>query len=205
MFKRLFATETKEIKFGIELTILFSLLFLIGAPWLIIELLDLMEVTLLRVGVIIFDLALLYLLYLSIVRIDSISDNRHRLRAKQGLIKYKYSPQKYHYKDILLWYEKIDIPDKLYVLTESEERFILEVDFELVGRKEELDEKIMMIDDEEFNNIKDIEKKLFVLGIIDNDNMITIESLSDNNDPKLFKNVLTYLDMKNYPKSYLEF
>ena len=75
----------------------------------------------LRVGVIIFDLALLYLLYLSIVRIDSISDNRHRLRAKQGLIKYKYSPQKYHYKDILLWYEKIDIPDKLYVLTESEE------------------------------------------------------------------------------------
>lgn len=205
MFKRLFATETKEIKFGIELTILFSLLFLIGAPWLIIELLDLMEVTLLRVGVIIFDLALLYLLYLSIVRIDSISDNRHRLRAKQGLIKYKYSPQKYHYKDILLWYEKIDIPDKLYVLTESEERFILEVDFELDGRKEELDEKIMMIDDEEFNNIKDIEKKLFELGIIDNDNMITIESLSDNNDPKLFKNVLTYLDMKKYPKSYLEF
>lgn len=105
--------------------------------------------------------------------------------------KFKYEHLKVSYGDILFWLEKADVPDTLYLKGTAAKFIKLEVQFATIGKNGPFVNKEIFLNDKELPlDIIDNElKKVLFLE----ENSCVVLGYTENNDPKLFLNVLNDL------------
>ena len=183
--KKFFSAQSKEKKYKYEIV---PFCFLTIFYLFIGIILNLFENT----NIILFVIYVLFIfqLVLFFIRLTCVADNRKILKFKNNEIKMRFSSIKVDFKDIMVWLEKSVVPDTLYVKSVLGKRFIIEISFETKRIRGEFINKTMWFDDVKIASFEKIEEIIQINQILDIDNNIEIEAITEFNDPKLFYEIL---------------
>lgn len=179
--KKFFSAQSTEKKYKYEIIPFVLLTVLYSVIVIILNLLENTNIILFIIYVLfIFQLVLLF------IRLTCVADNRKILRFKNNEIKMKFSSIKVDFKDIMVWLEKSVIPDTLYVKSVLGKRFIIEISFETTSIRGKFINKTIWFDDVRITSIGKIKEIIEKNQILDMDDNIEIEAITEFNDPKLF-------------------
>ena len=109
----------------------------------------------------------------------------------QGKPKFKYKPLKINFDDILMWLEKSDVPETLYLKGKEVEYIKLDIQFATIGKNGPFVDKGFFLNDIELPLDK-IKEELTKILLLESGICILLE-ITDSNDPKLFLKVLDEL------------
>ncbi|MDE6660744.1 MAG: hypothetical protein K2J93_02830 [Anaeroplasmataceae bacterium] len=105
--------------------------------------------------------------------------------------KCKYEPLKINFDDIMIWLEKANVPETLYLKGKTVEYIQLEVQFATIGKNGSFVDKGFYLNDKELS-LESIKEELTEALFIEEGNCILLE-ITEHNDPKLFLKVLKEL------------
>lgn len=136
-------------------------------------------------------LKFLFFLFLSFNRFLWISDNKNKLKFKEGNFNFKYDSCMYSINDIFVWLEKAVEPDTILVKSNRKQIHVIDIQFEVKGRVGPFINKGIFFNEEEF----DVEgiKKIILDECLIIDDKLEVLFYTENNDPKLFQKVIDQL------------
>ena len=132
----------------------------------------------------------IFQLILFFIRLICVADNREISKFKNNEIKMKFPSIKVDFKDIMLWVEKSDILDTIYVKSILGKRFIIEISFETKGFRRKFINKTIWFDDVRITTLEKFKEIIEINQILDVNNYIEIEAITKFNNPKLFYEML---------------
>lgn len=156
--KRLFSAATDEMTYKKEIITLVILLLIFVLP-IIFTYFSLTPHKSIRFIINVIMIIDLQCMLFCGARMLYISDNREKLKHNKGKKKSKFPTIKYSYKAILYWLENAIEPDTLYIVSNRNEHYCLEISFELIGFNKFVNKKYFF-DHDEMVSISNIEKML---------------------------------------------
>lgn len=114
-----------------------------------------------------------------------------KLFSSKERFKFKYSPLNLKYDDLLLWLEKGNMPDTLYLKGAKKEFVKIEIQFSVIGKNGPFGDKSILLDNNELA-LDDIKNKLKELIYLEEQQCLLM-GYTENNDPNLFLKVIEEL------------
>ncbi|MCM1197224.1 MAG: hypothetical protein NC310_09190 [Roseburia sp.] len=111
--------------------------------------------------------------------------------SNDSIKKFKYRPVNLKYDDVMLWLEKENVPNTLYLKGTKKEFIKLEIQFSTIGKNGPFVDKGIFLDNKEFtiDEIRIALKEEIYLE----DQQCILMGYTENNDPSLFLKVLEEL------------
>lgn len=183
--KKIFSAQSNEKKYKYEIIPFFILIVIYSVIMII---LSHFKNTNIIAGII--CILFIFQLILFFIRLICVADNREISKFKNNEIKMKFPSIKVDFKDIMLWVEKSDIPDTIYVKSILGKRFIIEISFETKGFRRKFINKTIWFDDVRITTLEKFKEIIEINQILDVNNYIEIEAITEFNNPKLFYEML---------------
>lgn len=99
----------------------------------------------------------IYLFIAFFARLTSISDNKEKMKVKSGKLKFKFNPINVSLDDIILWLKETNEPETIYISMIDDEYHILEVWFDVRGRRGTYYNKQIYFDNKEYSENETIQ------------------------------------------------
>lgn len=99
----------------------------------------------------------IYLFIAFFARLTSISDNKEHMKVKSGKLKFKFNPINVSLDDIILWLKETNEPETIYISMIDDEYHILEVWFDVRGRRGTYYNKQIYFDNKEYSENETIQ------------------------------------------------
>ena len=145
-------------------------------------------------GILVFTF--LELLISLLFRAISVSDNKEIYLIRNKKYNFKYEPIYLCLNDVKFLLENSDNPETLYVGSKTGNYHVIQISFDITGRRGEFYNKHFVIDDEVIYEEKRFLNKLYDKGII-NDGQIKVYATFDNNKPDVILSIIENLKNKN--------
>ena len=123
----------------------------------------------------------IYLFIAFFARLTSISDNKEQMKAKSGKLKFKFNPINVSLDDIILWLKETNEPETIYISMIDDEYHILEVWFDVRGRRGTYYNKQIYFDNKEYSENETIQ----LLQNKATNNFIKVYETYDRNKPEI--------------------
>lgn len=123
----------------------------------------------------------IYLFIAFFARLTSISDNKEHMKVKSGKLKFKFNPINVSLDDIILWLKETNEPETIYISMIDDEYHILEVWFDVRGRRGTYYNKQIYFDNKEYSENETIQ----LLQNKATNNFIKVYETYDRNKPEI--------------------
>jgi len=204
--KRYFSAETSECSYNKELkrlaVIVISTVFISLSDSFIINNnlykdINVLLLFLIRVSFVFIYIVAILLLIISLARLINISDNKEKKLIKKSEKKYKYKPLKYRLDDVIFVFKYYDIPNTIYIKDQMNQVHALGLSMDYDEGRQLFFDRQYTINNKLFDEITKFKKFILDNSFCDDFENVLIISLIDNNNPKLFRRVISKCRKKN--------
>lgn len=132
---------------------------------------------------------IMWISFMFFVKLSIIYDNIQKEKLKNKKYKFRYDPITVNIDDFKFWLENAEMPETLYLKSQTDNNYIFEVGFDITGKNGKFINKKFYLDDKEINSANDCIDLLLSLDIIIN-NQIKVYETFDHNKPEVLLDVI---------------